>query len=167
MAGELEFALMQPHVLLVQDLHSEHVTHTRHKSFSFWPRYVFKGAFSFSTSDPLASTAFSCVPRALMGKGANYLPQQLQATALVTGAQFRLSSGFLQRSRHKTREALGRGRLPEVWTSLSTYLLCRVAVVDWLLQAVSSWSVIFWRSRLPSRCSFSFSAVICAISTFP
>jgi len=95
---EMEFALVQPHILLVQDLHSEQVAHTRHKLFSFWPCYVSKGTFSFSTSGPLTSTTSTCMLWVLMGKGANYTPQQLKATALVTGVQFRLSSGFLTRS---------------------------------------------------------------------
>lgn len=49
MTRELEFAFMQPHILLVQDLHSEHVTHTRHKLFSFQHATFSKGHFLFQT----------------------------------------------------------------------------------------------------------------------
>lgn len=54
-------------------------SHTRHRLFSFPPHSLYKGAFAFSTTGPLACAAFTCTPGALMGRGANYIPQQLKA----------------------------------------------------------------------------------------
>lgn len=103
MAGELRFALGELHTLLLQDLHSEQVTGTRHELFSFWPRYLCKGAVSLSTADPPASRAFGCD-----GEGAHGTPQRLKATALVTGGGSGSPLHFLGENQGST----GQGQVP-------------------------------------------------------